>query len=67
MSFKPCKMQPYNVGLECTAHEGCESCGWNPQIAAARLEKRKAKEAEKYALLHPDEADPDGDVAGEGN
>lgn len=31
--WKPCKMQPKNIGLHCEAQSGCEKCGWNPKRA----------------------------------
>lgn len=32
-TWKPCKMQPKNIGLHCETQSGCEKCGWNPNRA----------------------------------
>ena len=38
-----CDRQPSNMGICCTEHGRCESCGWNPEVDAAR--KREIKRA----------------------
>ena len=31
----------HNDGVVCLGQHGCGSCGWNPDVAAARLRRRK--------------------------
>ena len=38
---------PYNEGVNCGPHQKrCETCGWNPEVAAVRI-KKLYKEHEK--------------------
>lgn len=33
----------FNSGIECGEPSSCAKCGWNPQVAAVRVEKAKKK------------------------
>lgn len=40
----------FNVGVECVKAITCANCGWNPEVAAARIRKLQLDE---YRKDHP--------------
>ena len=50
-NHSPCIMQPQNHGLICDDGKLCETCGWNPSVAAKR--KKQREDAERLCVpLH---------------
>lgn len=33
----------YNLYVDCSAHDKCDQCGWNPKVSAERLRKVKGR------------------------
>lgn len=48
---KPCPNNPQGVWCD---KKTCSRCGWNPEVAEARLEAIKAKMAEEEEKSHAD-------------
>ena len=36
-------MCPFNMAIDCTKKDKCKSCGWNPDVDAARREKTRER------------------------
>lgn len=47
-NWKPCKLNPKNLGLHCEAQSGCEKCGWNPKKTANKIGTFNAESFKTY-------------------